>query len=95
MTEVDKAARCARYDSERPVFHLPAGTSRPLLLERINGFRDDPSVNPAHTALFSMAEHKGWAIAVSDKGVAIDSSALRQFDAVIWKNISGDVPTLS
>lgn len=95
VTDADKAARCARYDNVRPSFDLPAGKPRLLLFEKINGFRDDPSVNAAHAALIAMAERKGWAIAVTDKGGAIDPAVLRQFDAVIWNNISGDVLTLS
>ncbi len=95
VTEADKTARCARYDNERPVFNLPADKPRLLLFEKINGFRDGPSVDAAHAALLAMAERKGWAIAVTDKGGAIDPAVLRQFDAVIWNNISGDVLTLS
>ena len=95
VTEADKVARCARYDNEKPQFHLPKGKPRLLLFEKINGFKDEPSVNAAHAALVAMAERKGWAIAATDKGGAINPETLKQFDAVIWNNISGDVLTLS
>ncbi|MET0589261.1 MAG: ThuA domain-containing protein [Novosphingobium sp.] len=95
ITEADKIARCARYDNDKPVFDLPKGKPRLLLFEKINGFKDEPSVNAAHAALLSMAERKGWAIASTDKGGAINPNTLKQFDAVIWNNISGDVLTLS
>jgi type 1 glutamine amidotransferase len=95
VTAADKAARCARYDNDRPAFNLPAGKPHLLLFEKINGFKDEPSVNAAHAAFLAMAERKGWAIAVTDKGGAFNPATLRQFDAVIWNNISGDVLTLS
>jgi type 1 glutamine amidotransferase len=95
VTAADKAARCARYDNDVPHFSLPAGKPHLLLFEKINGFRDGPSVDAAHAAFLAMAERKGWAIAVTDKGGAFNPATLRQFDAVIWNNISGDVLTLS
>ena len=95
VTAADKAARCARYDNDRPNLALAAGKPRLLLFEKINGFRDGPSVDAAHAAFLAMATRKGWAIAVTDKGGAINPATLRQFDAVIWNNISGDVLTLA
>lgn len=95
VTASDKLARCARYDNERPKFNLPAGKPRLLLFEKINGYKDEPSINAAHAAFLAMAEREGWAVAVTDKAGAINPSTLGQFDAVIWNNISGDVLTLS
>lgn len=95
VTEADKVARCARYDNERPKLSLPKGKPRLLLFEKITGFRDGPSVDSAHAAFLAMAKRKGWAVAVTDKGGAIHPETLRQFDAVIWNNISGDVLTLA
>ena len=95
VTEADKIARCVRYDNDVPVFNLPKGKPRLLLFEKINGFKDTPSVNAAHAAFIAMAERKGWAIASTDKGGAFNAKTLKQFDAVIWNNISGDVLSLS
>lgn len=95
VTAADKVARCARYDNEVPTFDLPAGKPHLLLFEKINGFKDTPGVDAAHAAFLAMAERKGWAIAVTDKGGAFNPATLGQFDAVIWNNISGDVLTLS
>ena len=95
VNAADKAARCARYDNDVPKFDLPAGKPRLLLFEKINGFKDEPSVNAARAAFLAMAERNGWAIAATDKGGAFNPGTLRQFDAVIWNNISGDVLTLS
>jgi uncharacterized protein len=95
VTDADKIARCVRFDNEVPVFNLPKDKPRFLLFEKINGFKDTPSVNAAHAAFLAMAERKGWAVATTDKGGAFNAKTLKQFDAVIWNNISGDVLSLS
>ena len=95
VTAADRVARCVRYDNDHPVFHLPAGHPRLLLFEKINGFKDTPSVDAAHAAFLDLAKANGWSMVVSDKGGAFTHDGLRQFDAVIWNNISGDVLTLS
>ncbi len=95
VTRADKVARCARYDTAPPHLTLPQGTgARLLLFEKINGFRDVPSVNAAHAALVSLAAAKGWRLVTTDRGAAFNPKTLSQFDAVIWNNISGDVLTL-
>ncbi|MDF0540877.1 ThuA domain-containing protein [Sphingobium sp. H39-3-25] len=95
VTAADKAARCARYDNDVPKFALPAGRPKLLLFEKINGFRDGPSVDAARASLEAMARRKGWAMVVTEKGGAFNPATLRQFDAVIWNNVSGDVLTLA
>jgi type 1 glutamine amidotransferase len=94
VTTDDKIARCARYDMTPPHLSVPKGYPRVLLFEKINGFRDGPSVEAAHAAFVSMARRKGWALVTTDNGAALSSETLRQFDAVIWNNVSGDVLTL-
>ncbi len=95
VTAADREARCARYDNDRPRFDLPAGQPRLLLFEKINGFRDAPSVNAAHAAFVDLARRNHWTLVTTDKGGAFNRATLRQFDAVIWNNISGDVLTLA
>ena len=98
VTQADKVARCARYDTVAPKLTIPAaaaGRPRVLLFEKINGFRDGPSVDGAHAALEAMARRKGWAMVTTLNGAAFNSATLKQFDVVIWNNISGDVLTLS
>lgn len=95
VTEADKVARCARYDNDKPSFDLPDGKPRILLFEKINGFKDVPSVNAAHAAIMDIGKRNGWVIAATDKGGAMNRETLSQFDAIIWNNISGDVLTLS
>ncbi|MCE7796332.1 ThuA domain-containing protein [Sphingobium sufflavum] len=95
VTAADRTARCVRYDDDRPTFKLPAGKPRILLFEKMTGFRDGPSVDAAHAAFTALAERKGWALVSTLKGGAIHPSVLKNFDAVIWNNVSGDVLTLS
>jgi hypothetical protein len=95
VTDADREARCARYDTGRPRLTITKGKLRLLLFEKMTGFRDGPSVEAANAALRAMAQRNGWAIAVTDKGGAMTPSILRKFDAVIWNNVSGDVLTLS
>jgi type 1 glutamine amidotransferase len=96
VTRADKIARCARYDTAPPRLAIPpAGRPRILLFEKINGFKDTPSVDGARAAFTEMAQRKGWALVTTDKGGAFTPAILRKFDAVIWNNISGDVLTLS
>lgn len=94
VTAADKVARCARYD-EDPLPALPPG-GRPALLifQKINGFRDGPSVDAGERALREIAASKGWSVVVTDRGGAITDASLRRFDAVVWNNVSGDVLTL-
>ncbi len=95
VTDADREARCARYDTKRPRLTIPKGKPRLLLFEKMTGFRDGPSVEAANAALRAMAQRNGWALVVTDKGGAITPSILRKFDAVIWNNVSGDVLTVT
>lgn len=94
ITAADRAARCARYDIERPQVAIPSGRPRILLFEKINGFRDGPSVEAAHAAFLDMAARNHWGIVAATSGAAISPAILRHFDLVIWNNISGDVLTM-
>ncbi len=95
VTAADKVARCARYDNDVPKVDLPKGKPRILLFEKINGFRDGPSVDAAHAAFVAMAARKDWGLVATQNGGAFNPATLAKFDAVVWNNISGDVLTLS
>jgi len=41
-----------------------------------------------------MAQRNGWGLVVTDKGGAITPAILKNFNAVIWNDVSGDVLTL-
>jgi type 1 glutamine amidotransferase len=98
VTAADRLARCERYDNDRPSLTLSKGGKgkpRVLLFQKMTGFRDGPSVEAASGMISALAARHGWALAVTDKGGAINPGDLAKFDVVIWNNVSGDVLTLA
>jgi type 1 glutamine amidotransferase len=95
VTAADKIARCARYDTARPVLAVPPGKPRILLFEKITGVRDGASVDAARAAVQAMAARRGWAVVLTDKGGAMTPAILSKVDVVLWNNVSGDVLTLT
>jgi type 1 glutamine amidotransferase len=95
VTQQDTEARCARYDETRP--RLPSKLKPPAILvfTKINGFRDDLSVNAATAALKAMGARRGWALVFIDNGAVFNPDDLKHFKAVIWNNVSGDALTLT
>lgn len=87
-------ARCARYDHDRPA--LPPADGRPqvFVFEKINGFRDNPSVDAARARLRAIAEARGWQIVFTDRGGVMNAEDLARFAVVVWNNTSGDALTL-
>lgn len=94
ITPAAMKSRCARYDEVPP--KLPRVIKRPavLVFEKINGFRDDPSVNAAHAALAAMAKRRGWTMLFSDNAAVFNGRDLGRFNTVVWNNVSGDALTL-
>jgi uncharacterized protein len=93
VTHEASRRRCARYDRVPPSFGRPKSRPAILVFEKINGFRDAPSVAAAHKALTDMAARRGWSIAFTDNGAVFNARQLKMFDAVVWNNISGDALT--
>ena len=94
VTAHDKQARCARYDEDATPLARPAGHPAVLVFEKMTGYLDAPSVAAGHAALFAIAQRKGWSIVATDRAGAITPANLRQFDVVIWNNVSGDALTV-
>ena len=94
ITDAFTVARCARYDNDRPA--LPPADGRPqvLVFEKINGFRDNPSVDAARTRLTAIAKARGWQIVFTDRGGVMNAADLARFKVVVWNNVSGDALTL-
>ncbi len=87
--------RCARYvDGPPPADRVKAGRPAILVFDRIIGFKDTPSVDAATAALRAMASRKGWQAVFTDNPGAITPAYLKQFGAVVWNNVSGDVLTM-
>ena len=93
ITDSFTVARCARYDHDRPA--LPPADRRPqvLVFEKINGFRDNPSVEAARARLKAIAQTRGWQIVFTDRGGVMNEADLDRFDVVVWNNVSGDALT--
>lgn len=94
ITDAFTVARCARYDNERP--SLPTADGRPqvLVFEKINGFRDSPSVDAARARLTAIARERGWQIVFTDRGGVMNEADLARFAVVVWNNVSGDALTV-
>jgi len=95
VSDADQAARCARYDDDLPQVSGDAGVPKLLVFEKVNGFLHGPAIQAARDALKAIATRRGWSLTFTDRGGAMAPGFLRQFDAVIWNNVSGDVLTLS
>lgn len=95
VTRKDRRARCERFDTAPVKLSPPAGAPRILLFEKVNGYRDGPSIDAAHAAVLAMAQRRGWSVITTDRGAAFTPANLRRFDVVFWNNVSGDVLTLS
>lgn len=93
ITDAFTVARCVRYDHDRPT--LPPADGRPqvLVFEKINGFRDNPSVEAARARLRAIAAQRGWQIVFTDRGGVMNAEDLARFAVVIWNNVSGDALT--
>ncbi|WP_353227798.1 ThuA domain-containing protein [Novosphingobium sp.] len=93
ITDAFTLARCARYDHERPVLPARDGRRQMLVFEKINGFRDNPSVDGARARLTAIAKKRGWQIVFTDRGGVMNAADLARFDVVVWNNVSGDALT--
>lgn len=93
ITEAFIQARCARYDHDRPTLPPRDGRRQVLVFEKINGFRDNPSVDAARARLRKIADARGWQIVFTDRGGVINEADLARFDVVVWNNVSGDALT--
>jgi type 1 glutamine amidotransferase len=94
VTRAATLRRCARYDHVPP--RIPSHLKHPALLvfDKVNGFRDDASVDAATHALEELAARRGWTLVFSDNGAVFNARDLARFDAVVWNNVSGDALTL-
>lgn len=94
VTDADRIARCARYDDLPPEIARQTGGIRVLLFEKIVGFHHGASVDLARQTVQALAAENGWSVFVTDRGGVMTPELLRQFDVVVWNNVSGDVLTL-
>lgn len=98
VTPMASAHRCARYDPDigggKAVVQPAPKRPAILLFDKINGFRDQPSVRAAEAAFRDIAMRRGWTIVTSASGTVFNPRDLQKFNAVIWNNVSGDALTI-
>jgi len=94
LTREHMEARCARYDNEKPEFKLKNADKQVLVFNKYNGYGHDSIPATTH-AISTIADGLGWGVVVTDKAGAFTPAILKQFDVVVWNNVSGDVLTLS
>lgn len=82
----------ADYDTVAPVlpvFEKPAV----LIFTKTNGFIHKDAIPVAKSVLSELVSAQGWQPYLSDNGAVHSPELLRQFDFIIWNNVSGDVLT--
>ncbi len=81
------------YDTVAPVlpeFKKPAV----LIFTKTNGFIHKDAIPVAKTVLSELLSAQGWEPYLSDNAAVHSPEILKQFDFIIWNNVSGDVLTL-
>ena len=94
VTDDDKKARCARYDNEPLESTLIDADKQILIFDKFNGYGHE-STQITTDAIKTISSRLGWAVTVTHNGGAFTPETLKQFDVVVWNNVSGDVLTLS
>jgi type 1 glutamine amidotransferase len=94
ITRAAAEGRCARYDHARPVLPRPDRRPAMLVFDKITGFRDPPAVNAARKAFATFAAKRGWFVTFTDNGAVFDREQLKNYDVVVWNNVSGDALTV-
>ena len=74
---------------------IPADLPRPAILvfSKTNGFRHEEAIPAANKLFQKMAKDNGWGFFQTENGATFNPAMLKQFDAVIFNNTSGDVFT--
>jgi type 1 glutamine amidotransferase len=95
ITNEDRNTRCARYDNEIPDLKMGDASKRILIFDKFNGYGHGVATEAATVAIKTLASESGWGVAVTNKGGAFTPDILKEFNVVVWNNVSGDVLTLS
>ena len=94
LTEADKMSRCARYDNDTPEIVLNSAKKQILIFNKVNGYDHGEGTVAATEAIKTIAAQQGWGVSITNKGGAFTADTLKQFDLVVWNNVSGDVLTI-
>ncbi|WP_373078168.1 ThuA domain-containing protein [Zhongshania sp.] len=82
------------YETLTPVFSV---MSRPavLVLNKTNGFIHRDGIPAADAMLKRIAKSQGWDVFITNNAASHNADMLKQFDLVVWNNVSGDVLTIA
>jgi len=79
------------YEDTPPEITAELGDFSVLVFSKTNGYRHKAAIEAAKPTLEEMAEASGWSIFLTDNGAVFNEDQLRQFDVVVWNNVTGRV----
>jgi uncharacterized protein len=81
------------YDTVAPTLPMSLRSPAILIFSKQNGYSEQKQVLASDLALVEMAEREGWSYFVTDNAAVFNAEQLKQFQAVVWNNTSGDLLT--
>ncbi len=90
-----EAGLIPRKDYETVAPHIPAMRHPAVLvLNKTNGFIHKEGIPAADAMLKRIVAAQGWDVFITDNAASHNAEVLKQFDLVVWNNVSGDVLTV-
>lgn len=80
----------ASYDTKPPELPADLKPGGILIFSKTSGYRDEPAIQAANTALAVIAQQHGWPYFITENGAIMNTDQLNKFKLVIWSNTSGD-----
>ena len=78
------------YDTKPPELPADLKPGGILIFSKTSGYRDEPAIQAANTALAVIAQQHGWPYFITENGAIMNTDQLNKFKLVIWSNTSGD-----
>ncbi|CAM3427140.1 ThuA domain-containing protein [Parendozoicomonas haliclonae] len=79
------------YETAAPELPELKDTVKVLVFSKTNNFRHLEAIPAAEKLLQSFAEKNEWDIFITENGAVHNPEQLKQFDIVVWNNVTGDV----
>ncbi|KPM49236.1 ThuA domain-containing protein [Jiulongibacter sediminis] len=81
------------FEEKAPTIEFPENQKRILLFSKANAFVHSEGIEAAKPAFEKIAEQNNWFLYQFDEGGIFNEKQLKEFDLVIWNNVSGKVLT--
>ncbi|UBM59955.1 ThuA domain-containing protein [Marinilongibacter aquaticus] len=81
------------YEDEAPQIEFPDGQKHVLLFSKANGFVHSEAIEAGKKVIEELGQKNNWFVYTFDEGGVFNENQLKQFDLVIWNNVSGKVLT--